>query len=300
MRITGRMMAPGLRVPGLLYRALLRDAVVGRVTLPGAARRSVYLPRDDGSALRLRVKRPPAADGELPGLLWLHGGGYCTGMPEALGLTMARLAAKRCVVVAPAYTLSCEKPYPAAFADCCAALVWMAEHAHALGIRSDQLFVGGESAGGGLAAAVCLWARDSGRVRVACQLPLYPMLDDRGESASLRGNDAPVWSERQNRQAWALYLRGLDAIPPTAAPARAESCAGLPPAISFVGGLEPFRDETLTYMARLRAAGVPVHFRLFPGCYHAFDMMAPLSKPAREARAFFTAALEHAIREYRA
>lgn len=301
-RVTLKMMHPQLRFAGLLFRVLSHNAVATKVTLPGARKRSTYIARPDGSELRLIVKRPAEQTGDmserLPGMLWIHGGGYCTGMPEMICVGMARVAAKRCVTVAPDYTLSCEKPFPDAFDDCCTALVWMVEHAEQLGIRADQIFVGGESAGGGLTVAVCLWARDSGRVNVACQLPLYPMLDDQACGESMRGNDAPVWSERKNRQAWARYLDGLVEVPSYASPARELNCAGLPPAITFVGDIEPFRDEVLEYVEKLKAANVPVHFKMFEGCYHSFDIIAPGSKPAKQARAFFTDALEYAIREY--
>ena len=109
----------------------------------------------------------------------------------------------------PGYRLSPLAPYPAALDDCFTALQYLKQHAASFGVRSDQLMVGGESAGGGLCAAVCIRARDEGAVNVAFQMPLYPMLDDR-DTASSRDNHGRVWNTRRNHLAWRLYLRGTD------------------------------------------------------------------------------------------
>ena len=137
--------------------------------------------------------------------------------------------------------------------DCYAALLYLRSHAAALGVRSDQLMVGGESAGGGLCAAVCIRARDEGTVNVAFQMPLYPMLDDRDTETS-RDNHGRGWNTRRNHLAWRLYLRGSDRadLPPYAAPARLTDFSGLPPAYSFVGDGEPFYAETVRYFAAAR------------------------------------------------
>jgi len=249
----------------------------------------------------VRVYRPPSprVDGLLPGVLFLHGGGYAMGNPESFASTFENLIRTRdCVIVAPDYRKSVEAPYPAAVNDCYATLIWLKKNAAELGVRDDQLIVIGGSAGGGLTAAVTLMARDRGEVRVAFQMPLYPMIDDRMTSESMRDNDAPVWSVRHNRVAWDLYLGGLSGadVPKYAAPAREADYSGLPPTVTFVGDLDPFRDETVQYVERLRAAGVPVEFRLFEGCYHGFDLIRPGSKVGREANAFvcdqFAAALD--------
>ena len=146
----------------------------------------------------------------------------------------------------------------------------------ALGIRPDQIMVGGESAGGGLCAAVCIRARDTGAVNVAFQMPLYPMLDDRDTETS-RDNHGRVWNTRRNHLAWRLYLRGTDRaqLSPYAAPARLTDFTGLPPAYSFVGDGEPFYAETVRYFDRLRAAGVPAKLDVYHIDLHAFDMMRP-------------------------
>lgn len=167
------------------------------------------------------------------------------------------------------------------------ALLYLKAHAAAFGVRSDQLMVGGESAGGGLCAAVCIRARDEGKVSVAFQMPLYPMLDDR-DTESSHDNRGRVWNTRRNHFAWRLYLRGTDRaqLSPYAAPARLTDFSHLPPAYSFVGDGEPFYAEAVRYFERLRAAGVPAELDVYHSDMHAFDMMRPddvLSIQAAEA-----------------
>lgn len=148
--------------------------------------------------------------------------------------------------------------------------------------------VGGESAGGGLCAAVCIRARDEGAVSVAFQMPLYPMLDDR-DTASSRDNHGRVWNTRRNHLAWRLYLRGTDraSLSPYAAPARLTDFSGLPPAYSFVGDGEPFYAETVRYFAQLRAAGIPAEMDIYHTDLHAFDMMQPKTALSQQAAAAF-------------
>ena len=242
--------------------------------------------------IRVRTLRIPTAHGSIPalllsprtapvgatGVLWLHGGGYAVGMKEMVHMSRAVGLVKRfgAVVLAPGYRLSLQAPYPAALDDCYAALLYLKEHAAALGVRPDQLMVGGESAGGGLCAAVCIRARDTGEVNVAFQMPLYPMLDDRDTETS-RDNHGRVWNTRRNHLAWRLYLRGSDRaqLSPYAAPARLTDFSGLPPAYSFVADKEPFYAETVRYFDRLRAAGVPAELDVYHTDMHAFDMMRP-------------------------
>ena len=301
MHVSNEMIRRELRVTGYGMKAvmaLMPAAIEFKRQWPGYGKNNFRLCRKDGSEFRVLVHGRGSKEHRLPGFMWIHGGGYSGGMPEMIYMSRAKDAFGKCVVVAPDYTLSGIRPYPAGLEDCCQALEWMLEHADELGIRTDQIFVGGESAGGGLAVAVCLYMRDQGKVKIACQMPLYPMLDDRMQTESMRDNNAPVWSEEQNRKAWDLYLRDLPSsqIPVYAAPGREENLKGLPPAISFTGGIEPFRDENISYLKKLRACGIPVKFKVFPGCYHAFDLMCPGTKVARESSAFFTKALDEAIR----
>ena len=221
---------------------------------------------------------PRTAPADATGVLWLHGGGYAVGMKEMVHMSRAVGLVKRfgAVVLVPGYRLSLQAPYPAALDDCYAALLYLKEQAAALGVRPDQLMVGGESAGGGLCAAVCIRARDTGEVNVAFQMPLYPMLDDRDTETS-HDNRGRVWNTRRNHLAWRLYLRGTDRaqLSTYAAPARLTDFAGLPPAYSFVADGEPFYAETVRYFGRLRAAGVPAELDVYHTDMHAFDMMQP-------------------------
>jgi acetyl esterase/lipase len=196
--------------------------------------------------------------------------------------------------------VSLEKPYPAALDDCYSALVWLRGEGAAYGMRPDQIFVGGDSAGGGLAAAVSLLARDKGEIALAYQMLLYPMLDDRPTESST-DNDAPVWDSVLNDASWRLYLGdryGTEGVPASAAPARETDYTGLPPTFSFVGSIEPFRDETVVFMDRLQEAGIPVRFKVFDGCFHAFDQMCSKTAIAKQATAFLMESYEDAIKCY--
>ena len=239
--------------------------------------RTLRIPTARGSIPALLLS-PRTAPADATGVLWLHGGGYAVGMKELVHMSRAVGLVKRfgAVVLVPGYRLSLQAPYPAALDDCYAALLYLKEQAAALGVRPDQLMVGGESAGGGLCAAVCIRARDTGEVNVAFQMPLYPMLDDRDTETS-RDNRGRVWNTRRNHLAWRLYLRGTDRaqLSTYAAPARLTDFAGLPPAYSFVADGEPFYAETVRYFGRLRAAGVPAELDVYHTDMHAFDMMQP-------------------------
>ena len=232
---------------------------------------------------------PVDAPSNATGVLWLHGGGYAVGMKEMVYASRAADLVRDfgAVVLSPGYRLSPLAPYPAALDDCFTALHYLKQHAASFGVRSDQLMVGGESAGGGLCAAVCIRARDEGKVSVAFQMPLYPMLDDR-DTESSRDNRGRVWNTRRNHFAWRLYLRGTDRaqLSPYAAPARLTDFSHLPPAYSFVGDGEPFYAEAVRYFERLRAAGVPAELDVYHSDMYAFDMMRPddvLSIQAAEA-----------------
>lgn len=258
--------------------------------------------RKDGSKLRICIFKPLKPKENVPGVLWLHGGGYALGAPEQAEMIAKRLIdVSNCVVVAPDYRLSIEAPYPAALDDSYEVLLWMKNYAKELGIRDNQLMVGGDSAGGGLAAALTLYARDKGEVAIAFQMPLYPMLDDRMTSESAKDNNAPVWNSKSNFNGWKLYLGelfGTSNVPYYAAPARAEYYSNLPPTTTFVGELEPFRDETVQYVENLRKAGVPVDFEIYKGCYHAFEQMCPKAEVSKKAIMFIINSFKHAIEHY--
>ena len=247
------------------------------------------------------VLSPKDTPEQATGVLWLHGGGYIAGMKEMVHMSRAVDLVKRfgAVVVSPGYRLAPFAPYPAALDGCYAALLYMKANAPALGIRDDQLMVGGESAGGGLRAAVCIKARDTGAVRVAFQMPLYPMLDDCNTESS-RNNHGRVWNTRKNHFAWACYLLGQNRknLPPYAVPARLTDFTGLPPAYAFVGDGEPFYAETVRYIEQLKAAGVPASMDVYHSNMHAFDMMQPDDSLSQEAAGRFNAQFAYAQAHY--
>ena len=249
--------------------------------------------------LILRPAKNAKPKEKTPGILWIHGGGYISGMPGMVYITRAIHLVKKygAVVVTPAYRLAPKHRFPAALEDCYAALLYLKAHTQELGVNPDQIMVGGESAGGGLTAALCMYARDKGEVNIAYQMPLYPMLDDRDTDSS-RDNHAPVWNTKRNHAAWKLYLKGLEDIPPHAAPARQTDYRNLPPAYTFVGDIEPFYCETLTYIDNLRAAGVEASVDVYPDWYHAYDMFFPFKKKAKEAIAKFEAEFVSATERY--
>ena len=315
MKIESHMIDKQLRVPGAIAKSILKLASIDDFVklrkkgtyLRGKKIRGIQceerwiLRKQDGSKLRICVYKPLEQAARAPGLLWMHGGGYALNLPESSLRRIKNFIVKSgCVVVAPDYRLSLDAPYPAALQDCHESLVWIKEHAEELGVRTDQLMVGGESAGGGLTAALTLYERDIGGVKIAFQMPLYPMIDDSMTSESATDNDAPVWDSVSNRIAWELYLGGLkeSEVPIYAAPARNEDFRGLPPACTFVGDLEPFRDETIQYVANLKKAGVPVDFELFPGCFHAFDITYPYADVSQGALAFLDKSFLFAIEHY--
>ena len=258
-----------------------------------------------GTPVRLLILRPTEnalPPEKTPGILWIHGGGYATGMAGMVYMSRALNLVRRygAVVVSPAYRLSGKAPYPAALLDCYAALRYLKEHAGELGVNPGCLMVGGESAGGGLTAALCMYARDLGEIDIAYQLPLYPMIDDRDTDSS-RDNHGISWNTRRNHAAWKLYLGNAAGDPsPYAAPARAEDLTGLPPAYTFVGTREPFYCETVSYAERLRQAGVPAEVDVYPTGFHAFDMLCPFLSMSKQAIAAFEAQYLHAAAHFRA
>lgn len=256
-----------------------------------------------GRDIGLLILRPTAAAKpacRTPGILWIHGGGYATGMAGMIYMSRALNLVKTygAVVVTPEYRLAGEKPYPAALEDCYAALMYLKNHAADLGCNPDQIMVGGESAGGGLAAALSMYARDRGEVRIAFQMPLYPMLDCRDTDSS-RDNHGISWNTRRNHQAWKLYLREVTGeIPAYASPAQQTDYRNLPPAYTFVGNREPFYCETLAYIARLQEAGVPAAVDVYPSGFHAFDMLLPFLRISRQAVAEFERQYLYAAEHY--
>lgn len=249
------------------------------------------VPGPDGD-VEVVVLRPTAAEGPVPAVVHTHGGGMImgdarSGLPEVAGWA----AELGLVVVSVEYRLAPETPHPGPVEDCYAALAWTARNAVELGVDPERIVVAGASAGGGLAAALALMARDRGEVALAGQLLIYPMLDDRDESVSAQQMaGVGVWDRTSNHTGWTALLgdaAGGPDVPAYAAPARATDLSGLPPAFIDVASAETFRDEDVAYASRIWAAGGVAELHVWPGGCHGFDHFAPdaaISEAARAAR----------------
>ncbi len=248
---------------------------------------------DGGPEVKVRVYRPKVAAGALvPGVLMIHGGGFIVGSIETehIGavLTAADLGA---VVVSVDYRLAPEHPYPAAVHDCYAGLVYLHAEAAALGVDAERVAVTGASAGGGLAAATALLARDQGGPALCFQMLHIPELDDRLETSSMQTFvDTPVWNRPLAMQSWLAYLGDLSGssdVPVYAAPGRATDLRHLPPAYVSTAENDPLRDEGIAYALALLGAGVSVELHQFPGTFHgsALVMSAAVSRRAQSEAA---------------
>lgn len=261
----------------------------------------IRIVRENGSSFSALVLSPKEGSHNAPGILWLHGGGYMLGMKEMVYMSRAADLVKKygATVISPGYRLSFIAPYPAAIEDCYAALLYLKNHAKELGINKNQIMAGGESAGGGLCAALCMLARDKGKVHIAYQMPLYPMLDNMDTESSV-DNHGKIWNTRKNHLAWKIYLRkeARSIVSPYAAPAREKDYTGLPPAYTFVGNGEPFYSETCTYIENLKAAGIEAGIDIYQSDMHAFDMMKPEEPLSREAARNFNRNFEYAMKHY--
>lgn len=279
---------------GRMFRFQLKDSTMDLMV--------ETMKRRDGTSMKLYIYKPKQTDTSLPAVLWMHGGGYAIGHPSQSRFFAKRLIqASPCIVISVDYRLSIQAPYPAALHDSYDALLWIKDHASQLGVRTDQLMIGGDSAGGGLCAALSLYARDKKEVSIAYQMPLYPMIDDQMKSVSSKNNYAPVWDSVSSYHGWKLYLNDLfeaTDVPEYAAASRAKDYSHLPPTLTYVGELEPFKDETVEYVHRLKEAGTTVFFEEFCGCYHAFDQVVPKAKISLKAHQFLMNGFAYAVNHF--
>lgn len=251
--------------------------------------------------VRVLVYRPRGTTAPCPALLWIHGGGYVAGTPEFDDAQVQRLVdAVGCVVVAVDYRLAPEHPHPAPLDDCHAALQWLHAEADALGVDRSRLAIAGQSAGGGLCAALALLVRDRGEIRLCFQAPLQAMLDDRTGSGDGPPPVADGWvlTAASNRYKWQALLGhppDRDDAAPYAVPARAASLAGLPPTFLSIGALDLFTDENVAYAQRLLHDGVTTELHVWPGACHAFDLLAPQLAVSKASEQAFHDALRRAF-----
>jgi acetyl esterase len=263
-----------------------------QVEIPGIETLSIedhLIPGWEGDPdIGVRIYRPLAAVDPVPGILYIHGGGFIIGNIESEHAGAAAMAIDLgAVVVSVEYRLAPEHPFPASVHDCYAALSFLAAEATALGVDRDRLVVAGASAGGGLAAGTALLARDLGEPRLCFQMLHIPELDDRLETPSMRAfTDTQLWNRPLAEQSWKAYLgEGVDGgdVSPYAAPSRAEDLSGLPPTYISTAEMDPLRDEGILYGLRLLQSGVSVELHQFPGTFHGSSLVstAAVSKRGR-------------------
>ncbi|GHD67215.1 alpha/beta hydrolase [Jeongeupia chitinilytica] len=240
----------------------------------------------DGHPLRVRAYWPadtPRAAAPQPAIVFAHGGGWCLCSLELYDNPCRALAnASRCVVLSVDYRLAPEHPYPVPLEDFYSAVLWAFAHASQLGIDPARIAVGGDSAGGNLAAAACLLARDRNGPAIAHQLLLYPALDDTLTTASYATYADGYYLTRDVMAfCWDTYLPGTgDGRPAWAAPMRATTLERLPPATILVCEYDPLRDEGEAYARRLRDAAVPAHDERLGGMVHGCIHMLGLTPAA--------------------
>lgn len=241
-----------------------------------------------GPSVPLLVCRPAQTTTITGAIYYIHGGGMIFGHNRSGLSEMLDLAGELgLAVVSVEYRLAPETPHPGPVEDCYTGLLWMAAHADEVGIDPGHITLAGRSAGGGLAAAVALLARERHGPQLAGQMLLSPMLDDRNDSVSgwqMAGRG--VWDRASNETGWKALLGpayGGPDVPSSAAPARATVLAGLPPAYIDVGSTETFRDEGVSYADRIWRAGGQAELHVWPGAFHNFDVFVPGARLSRDA-----------------
>jgi acetyl esterase len=276
--------APLIKLP----REVLRDANAMRETIAVARQRAGpclldlaveiedrYVPSSEKEEMQIpiRIYRRRDVAGALPVLFYLHGGGFFSGDLHSEESQCVHYALSvQCAVVCVAYRLAPEEPFPAALNDCYRVLEFLWSDGRDLNLDREFLAVGGSSAGANLAAAVALLARDRMGPKICFQMLLIPALDDRLETNSANQfTDVPDFARPEAERMWRWYLgEGARDISLYAAPARAKDLSGLPPSYILCAGLDPLRDEGLSYADLLTKAGVAVELHLVPSIPHGF------------------------------
>jgi acetyl esterase len=270
-----------------------KGVVIENRTVPGPA---------GAPEVPVRIYSPEGLAQTVPGILHIHGGGFVIGnLDSEMGSCISLCRDLGVVVVSVDYRLAPETPYPGPLEDCYAALRWVNSHCESLRIDPTRLAIFGQSAGGGLSAALALLARDRGGPPICFQYLGIPELDDRLETASMqRFVDTPMWNRPNAILSWEFYLgdqyeRGADDVPYHAAPARAENLAGLPPAYVSTMEFDPLRDEGVEYALKLLRAGVTAELHSFPGTFHGSALFTNTRISQRESAEMF-AVLRRALR----
>ena len=284
-----------------MMKKMFLSMQAGLPAIEGVTSRDESVPGPQGDPeVRVRIYQPVDRSPLLPALFWIHGGGYVVGDIDQDDRLMQQIVTRvNCVAVSVDYRLAPEHPFPAPVEDCYAGLKWLFAHAGELGVDPSRIAIGGASAGGGLAAGLALLARDRAEVKVAFQLLIYPMIDDRNSTpASYEITDPRVWNRESNRLGWKAYLGrdgGGEGVSPYAAATRATDLAGLPPAFIPTGALDLFVDENIEYAQRLIQAGVATDLHVYPGAFHGFDIFAPSAAVSKQFKTERDAALKRAL-----
>ncbi len=227
-----------------------------------------------------------------PAYIHIHGGGYLLGAPEMMDIWNLQAAAEQSLLVLSVdYRLAPENPIPAPLDDCYAVLAWVHENAEALGVDPTRIAVGGESAGGGLAAALALRARDAGDYPIHFQLLVVPMIDDRTGTAAVPGHPTTgefVWTREKNQLGWNAYLGDAPRAAPQV-PSRAETLRGLPSTWLATAQLDLFRDENIEYAQRLMDDEVATELAIYPSVCHGWQMAEEAAVSKRYKRDYFEA-----------
>ncbi|MEU0314111.1 alpha/beta hydrolase [Nocardioides sp. NPDC006273] len=273
-------------------------SMVGSLVEPGPEIRDcrAYTVQVSGGTIEVLVYQP-LEPGPHPAHLFLHGGGWIAGNPRWAVVDVAsreRCAGAGCVVVAADYRKAPEHPFPTALEDCYTVLHWIVEHADELGVRQDLVTIGGQSAGGNLAAALALKVRDEGGPRIALQLLEVPALDLTLDLPSHTELDGYALTRRDVEISRRLYLADLDAAHPYASPLHAPDVSELPPAHIMTAEYDMLRDDGAHYAARLADAGVPVTHSMYPGHVHISPALTQVMASAREWRSEVLAVLRNA------
>lgn len=261
---------------------------------PQVATEDCSVPGPDGE-IPVRVYRPEV-DGVLPVTVYFHGGGFVIGSLQSHDATCRALCAKSdTVVVAVDYRLAPEHPFPAAPDDCYAATRWVTEHAAELGVDPARLAVAGDSAGGNLAAVVCLMAKERGGPAIALQVLVYPVTDHVETPSRLENSRGYLLTGEALEYFIGHYAAEADRRHPYCAPLRATDLSGLPPALIVTAEYDPLCDEGEAYGSRLRDAGVPVTVSRYDGMVHGFFQMTALVDRASDAEDEVAVALRKAL-----
>ena len=264
-------------------KAILQQAVDAGNAIAGVTKETVEVAYPDKShTIKLNIYKPSDMNETLPVLYHTHGGGLVMGEPEQQEDFLKTLVKElSCILVSVDYRLAPEFPFPTPLEDIYLGLKWTLENAQRLKIDTTRVVILGESAGGGLTAALAQLSRDRNEFPspIAYQLLLYPMLDCRNTEPLVEDEeDTFVWTKANNIFGWSSYLQDDPLtcdIPAYASPIHTGNLENLPPAMILIGGIDQFIEENIEYAKPLNKAGVATELHVYPGGFHGFEMLAP-------------------------